>query len=366
MLRPIVLTIAGLAGSIGAVPAVAAERESVAGIELLGEVRLPTGQRVEGTEMGGLSGLAYDADADRFLAVSDDRGDRDDARFYELSLDLADGDLVDGDVDFTGVTTLRDADGQPYAQGTIDPEGIALAGDGSVLVSSEGDAGDLVAPFVNRYTRDGGLAAELPVPEDYVPSAGGDSGIRDNLAFESLTLTPSGRHLVTGTENALVQDGEAATLEAGSRSRILAYDARREQPAAEYVYETDPVPDAPEPADGHADNGLVELLALDGTTFLALERAYAQGVGNDVRIFEVSARPQDRIRPGRDVTDTPAVSKTLVANIEDDFGVSPDNVEGMALGPVLPDGRQSLVLVSDNNFSTSQVTQFLAFAVDLG
>ena len=35
-----------------------------------------------------------------------------------------------------------------------------------------------------------------------------------------------------------------------------------------------------------------------------------------------------------------------------------------ALGPTLPDGRQSLVLVSDNNFAASQFTQFLLFAVD--
>lgn len=29
----------------------------------------------------------------------------------------------------------------------------------------------------------------------------------------------------------------------------------------------------------------------------------------------------------------------------------------------LPDGRQSLVLVSDNNFAASQFTQFLLFAL---
>ena len=38
----------------------------------------------------------------------------------------------------------------------------------------------------------------------------------------------------------------------------------------------------------------------------------------------------------------------------------------MTLGPRLPDGRQSLLLVSDNNFTTNppQVTQFLLFALD--
>jgi hypothetical protein len=40
-----------------------------------------------------------------------------------------------------------------------------------------------------------------------------------------------------------------------------------------------------------------------------------------------------------------------------------DNVEGMTLGPTLPDGRRSLILVSDHNFAGSQFTQFLLFAL---
>ena len=40
-----------------------------------------------------------------------------------------------------------------------------------------------------------------------------------------------------------------------------------------------------------------------------------------------------------------------------------DNIEGMSWGPMLADGKRSLVLVSDNNFNPAQVTQFLAFEV---
>jgi hypothetical protein len=36
----------------------------------------------------------------------------------------------------------------------------------------------------------------------------------------------------------------------------------------------------------------------------------------------------------------------------------------MVLGPDLPDGRRSLILVSDNNFAATQFTQFLLFAID--
>ena len=40
-----------------------------------------------------------------------------------------------------------------------------------------------------------------------------------------------------------------------------------------------------------------------------------------------------------------------------------DNVEGITLGPKLPDGRQVVVLVTDDNFSAEQMTQFYAFAL---
>ena len=36
----------------------------------------------------------------------------------------------------------------------------------------------------------------------------GDRGVRDNLGFESLTLTPDGKALWTATEVALTQDDE--------------------------------------------------------------------------------------------------------------------------------------------------------------
>jgi hypothetical protein len=38
-----------------------------------------------------------------------------------------------------------------------------------------------------------------------------------------------------------------------------------------------------------------------------------------------------------------------------------DNTEGMCWGPRLANGRRSLVVVSDDNFSARQITQFAAF-----
>jgi hypothetical protein len=60
--------------------------------------------------------------------------------------------------------------------------------------------------------------------------------------------------------------------------------------------------------------------------------------------------------------DVQPVQKTLLFDLGS-LGIPLDNVEGMTIGPKLPDGRQSLVLVSDNNFAASQFTQFLLFAL---
>jgi hypothetical protein len=40
-----------------------------------------------------------------------------------------------------------------------------------------------------------------------------------------------------------------------------------------------------------------------------------------------------------------------------------DNYEGLAVGPVLPDGRQSLILVSDDNARTDQFARIVVLAV---
>ena len=360
-------------------------RVRVGGFELLGEVTFDTGFIFQETEVGGLSGLAYDASEDIYFALSDDRSQINDARFYTLEIDLEDGSLDAGDVTFVGVTTLLDPDGQPFPAESVDPEGIALSDGGTLFVSSEGDANQLIAPFVNEFSLAGQQIDALPVDDTFLPTADQSSGIRNNLAFESLTLSPDGRFLYTATENALFQDGPAATLENGSLVRIVQYDLETETAISEFVYEVEPIPNAPVPEDAFATNGLVELLAIDNDgTFLALERAFSVGVGNTVKVFQVNAQgalnvldtpdlfreePLDddgEILPPGPFEIDPAVIKTEILDIEADLGIAPDNLEALAFGPTLPDGRQSLIIASDNNFNPDgQVTQFLALALDL-
>ena len=349
-------------------------RKTVTGVKFLGEVSFPTGLQVDGTEVGGISGLAYDADKGVYYGLSDDRSQRNPARFYNLSIDLSDGSLNDGDITFDGVTTLLDEDGNPFAEASLDPEGIALSKNGNLFISSEGDANQLINPFVNKFSLQGQQLSELPIPEKFLPTADQSSGIRNNAAFESLAISPDKRFLYTAVEDALFQDGPRADLEQGALVRILKYDLDTKEPVGEFVYELDPVAEAPEPADGFKVNGLVELLALDNNgSLLALERSFSEGKGNTVKLYEVKTQGALDVSSENSLFNEsenqsfeidPAVEKRLLVDF-DDLGITPDNLEGLALGPTLPDGSQSLIVASDNNFSDTQKTQFIALGLDL-
>ncbi|MEH2447903.1 MAG: phytase [Nostoc sp.] len=343
------------------------------------------------TPLGGLSGVTYDAVNNRYYAISDDRSQVAPARFYTFTADTG--------VTFTNVTPLKDTNGNFFATNSLDPEGITLTNHGTVFISSEGEvnptAGRVTNPFIKEFSLTTGQEVRsLLIPNKFLPvvkDTNGDgiinagdtqiSGVYNNLAFESLTITPDQKTLFTATENALSQDGLKASLTSGSRSRILQYNLVTGQPEKEYLYITDAIAQAPKPSTGSADNGLADLLAIDNRgTFLALERSFVQGVGDTIKIYEVSLQGATDISFYDSLNNLSAeqlaaiapAQKHLLLNLNDlnlptdaNHPTGVDNIEGLAFGPKLADGRQSIVLVSDNNFSSTQYTQILTLGADL-
>ena len=267
------------------------------------------------------------------------------------------------------MTTLLAPNGQPYAPASLDPEGLTLAKSGELIVTSEGIAASGIAPWVRRYELDGTFVGDLPVPDAFLPTSAAH-GVRQNLAFEAAAVSPNGRRLFVGTEGALVQDGPAATLTTGSDARILRYNLATDRLDAQYVYTTDPIAETPVPPTAFAVNGLVELLPLNDQFMLSMERSFsvgAPGTGNTIKLHSVAFPGADDVN-GLDsiaavLGSVRRVEKTLLLDL-DALGIPLDNVEGMAIGRDLPDGRRSLLLVSDNNFAAAQFTQFLLFALD--
>lgn len=340
-------------------------------LRLIGAQEIATGTLFDGVEFGGVSGLDRLPDG-RYVALSDDRGgERGAPRFYTMSLDIDASGFHAATIE--SQTFLRRPDGTqfPDDRRTVDPEGVRVAPNGNLYVSSEGNFSAnpdaLFQPFVREMTLDGGFVREFdtPVQFDYVD--GSTTGGRSNKLFEALAVTPDG-HLFTANEDALIQDGPITSLANGSVVRVTKLDPVSGGAVAQYAYELPPIPvDAVPGAPFGPDNGLPELLAVDDDSFIGVERAFAFGVGNTIRLTLTEI--------GRETTDILGVdgligaaytpmSRDLLLEMPLVFeGVTLDNIEAAAWGPTLANGSRTLVLAADNNFNAAQRTLFMAFEV---
>lgn len=352
------LAVAGLASATLAQP--------IAGLRYIGQHQLAGGAQFGGTTIGGLSGIDFDPSSGTYYAISDDRSAVNPARFYNLNINF-DQNTFSG-VSFNSVTTMLRPDGSAFPLNQVDPESIRFdRSTGKFLWTSEGErvigaTNDLQNPFVREMNANGSFSRQFATPARYNPTTG-NAGIRRNLAFESVTISPSGSTVYTATENALLQDGPGTTTTNGSNCRVLSFNKATGAAGAEYVYQADPVAAAPVPADQFFTSGLVEMLAISETEFLTVERSFSIGVGYSVRIYKSSIAGATDVSafdalPG---TFTP-MSKELLFNL-DTIGITLDNIEGISLGPVLPNGSRSVVVVADNNFTPGLFTQFIAFEV---
>jgi hypothetical protein len=359
-------------------------------LEFLDEYRLPK-TTLENTPVGGLSGLVYDRTRDRFLAVSDDRSEFAAARFYTLKLNLAATEQPTiASVTVEKVTPLLTEDGKPYPKGTLDPEGIVITPRQTVMISSEGVARDQIKPFIDEFDLETGQwRNRLPIPERFNPKEVDSQryGVRDNYGFEALTLMAASTtgaqvepfRVFAGAESALYQDlppdvkldpvpdgAEIPPLPTIPLSARFLHYLVGDLPTliSEHLYPLDA------PVEGATFYGLTELFALDqGGHFLSIERTFRPGSGIGAKLYQIAtggATDISNITRLRGNTNgiTP-IQKRLVSDLGT-LGVKLGNLEGIAYGPRLPDGSQSLVIVGDDNFSDEDLTQFLLFRVRTG
>ncbi|HEY9651900.1 MAG TPA: esterase-like activity of phytase family protein [Coleofasciculaceae cyanobacterium] len=350
-------------------------------LDFLGEYELPK-MTYKDTPVGGLSALTYDRQRNKFYALSDDRSNLAPARFYTLGLVLNNsetGDIKLEKINVEDVTFITDENNKPFDPGSLDPEGISLSPRGTVFISSEGVPSQGIAPFIREFDlKTGQQRSSLLIPERYLPNDQKEDesprGLQENLGFESLSLelgslsTANGDpfRLFTATESSLIQDSIPPNSEQSAPLRLLHYligNIARPMVVAEHVYFLDPTPK------GAIDNGLTDLVTVDtGGHFLSLERTYSL-LGANAKIYQLATGAATDTSGIPSLKDNRSkvepIKKKLLLDLSE-LGIYLDNLEGMALGPKLPDGRQSLLLVSDNNFSNTQVTQFLLFRLKQG
>ncbi len=339
-------------------------------LEFLDQYEIPQ-TTFENTQVGGLSAIAYNRQQDRFYVLSDDRSAISPARFYTFKLGVKQTDDLHIKIDSfepKTVTFLQDEQGKNYEVGSIDPEGLALSPRNTIFISSEGDPTQNVKPFIAEFELDTGKKLlDIRLPQRYFSNEQPDQpqGVQENLAFESLTINRTGLpedpfRLFSATESALIQD-ESFEGEEQARIRWLHYVINpigNPVLVAEHLYLLEPAPIEV------ISNGLSELIALrtEGY-FLSLERSFGF-TGAGAKIFQVvigDATDTSNIASLKgNLTQVRPLKKELLFDLQE-LGIELDNLEGMTLGPRLPDGSQSFLLISDDNFNDEQISQLLLF-----
>ncbi|MBB3120720.1 esterase-like activity of phytase family protein [Pseudoduganella violacea] len=364
-------------GKVHVPPDIQAARgeRAIGSLRLIGEQRIAHRQQFAGTTVGGLSGADYDARSGDWVLVSDDRSSINPARFYRVKLHFDAGTFAP--VTVTQVDYFLQADGTTYPNAGVaggdvpDLESIRVDPlDGSIWYASEGERRRGLDPYLRHAARDGKLLGSLPLPEMFKVYPGREYGVRENAAFEGFSFAPDGKSLWLALEAPLYQDGALPTPQKGALTRLSRFD-RHGALLTQYAYPIEPIAQAPAPGK-EADNGISEILAVDDSRLLVLERAGVEQADgsylNFVRLYETDTAAASDVRDVPSFLNAPEgsvrpASKRLLLDLNSLGLPRVDNLEAVAWGPRLANGHETLLLVSDDNFRRAQVTQFLLFEV---
>ncbi|MGB7485840.1 MAG: esterase-like activity of phytase family protein [Phormidesmis sp.] len=395
-----VLAIALLGGVLTscALPQVSAEERLFLdlSVDLVGSYVLPK-QSFEGEPVGGISAIAYDVPRDRLYGLSDNR---DRPRFYTFTLagtltglqtEAAQNSPI---LSIESVTYLKDADGNPYASGQMDPEGMAITPSNTLLISSEGSPRKQIPPAVSEYDiATGQLKQSILVPSRYLPGSDlvdsdlvdsdlvdnalpnsvGEAaptqtlGVQENLGFEAIAVNVSSGtggvyepyRMFIATEGPLLQDLDFAP-DIPYKNRVLHYTLDQYQTTliSEHLYEMDLSPT------GAVLHGVPEIAVLDkGGHFLAIERSYGFQ-GFSIKLYQLASGGATDISTvdsmQGDISGINPIQKELLLDLSS-LDIPLQNYEAMTFGPTLGNRQRSLFLMSDDNFSSDQETSLLIF-----
>lgn len=345
-------------------------------LKLLHSIEIPFNQEFKHTLVGGLSGIDYDAKNDLYYLISDDRSERNVARFYTAKIHIA-ADSIKG-ISFQDVVSFKNeshdyySDWQKKPATSIDPEDIRYNPKTKKIVwSSEGarvisDKTTLLQnPAIQIASLDGNFDNSYRLPSNLIMQKE-EKGPRSNGVLEGLTFDKNFRTLYANVEVPLYEDGSEATTTHGGLVRLYQLDVKSKTNTAQYAYRLDAVAHEPSPATGFFINGISAIQYYNKNQLLVVERSYSVGKQEcTIKVYLcdfAQATDVKKIASLQNQAYT-LTSKKLILNM-DDLGVFIDNVEGITFGPKLANGKPSLIFVSDNNFSKLQKTQLFLFEVE--
>ncbi|HEX7458942.1 MAG TPA: esterase-like activity of phytase family protein [Ginsengibacter sp.] len=352
--------------------------ETICHLKFLDEYDVPYNTNFKNTTIGGLSGIDYNAASKIYYMISDDRSEKSPARFYEAQI-IINKSKIDSVV-FTDVKFLKNNSGNNYPNSnsdpyhTPDPEALRYNPENNTFVwSSEGerivkpDKIVLEDPAITEINADGNYIDTFQLPSQ-LHMHSDELGPRQNSVFEGVTFTDNYKTLFVSVEEPLYDDGPRSGLnDSTGITRILQFDMDKKKPVSQYAYILDPVTHAPIPENAFKINGIPDILSIGKNKFLIIERSYSTGrFACTIKVFIADISSAENINDIASLKNKPELKvalKKLLLNM-DDLGIYIDNIEGVTFGPMLPDGKRSLLFVADNNFNPLEKTQFLLFEIE--
>lgn len=332
-------------------------------LELIGATQIASDAVFDGLAVGGLSGLDR-LPGGAYLAISDDKGDGRPPRFYRLGITL-DPATHGMTVRVDAQVPLRDRAGVPFPtdHAVVDPEAIRHEANGRILWSSEGtwsaDPAKRVQPAIYESDARGRVLRTFDLPSAYLYADNRTRGAVSNGVLEGLAIGPKGAVFAINEVPAYEDAPAGAARDAAALHRLTRFDPRTGRPVRQYVYD---VPDG--------RYSVSELLAIDDRRFLTIERKTPfdarQGVRARIVLSRIAGDTTDVLAcPALPRCPAVPMTREVLVDLPGRYqGVLIDNLEGLAWGARLTDGRRTLIAVADDNFSKDEVTQFLAFAWD--
>ncbi|WP_233589418.1 esterase-like activity of phytase family protein [Flavobacterium bomense] len=350
-----------------------ADNKSTPSLKLISSIEIPFEETFQNTKVGGLSGIDYDAKNDLYYLISDDRSMFNNSRFYTAKIHLLENKVER--IDFQSVTTLKNATGKAFGNWntmpttSADPEDIRFNPKTNTLVwSSEGarvltaDKEILQDPSLNFMNLKGDFLGNVTLPEN-LKMQKLEKGPRNNGTLEGITFDKNYKNVYTNIEEPLFEDGDQANTSKGGLIRLYQFDAKTKKNTAQYGYKLEPIAHEPVPKGAFGVNGVSAIQYYGKNQLLVVERSYSTGTqACSVKVFMCDLKKATNIKNYSSLQNQKfeLASKKLVLNM-DDLGIFIDNIEGLTFGPKLANGNQSIIFISDNNFSDKQKTQVLVF-----
>mgnify|MGYP000207229031 FL=1 len=322
---------------------------------------------------GNYSGIAYLHD-DIYAVVSD----KSDSALYfnfRIQVNPKTGELEQ--VENLGFTERTDGtlnDGKPW-QGQekgFDHEAIVKVSDSTLVIASEGYCRLKEYPILPISADTAKVGYQQNLWESRWPT----SDFYPNYNFESLAFDSVHQYLWTIPESTLRKDGQPATPQNGLANRLrlmrldwgkMKEDSNKEEYSEQvnskkdsrymttYAYQMDQ-PSTHKKADIYV-MGVSELCALPDGQLLVLEReAFIPkikiGAFCKCKLYQINPLNSEEFSMKENFSsDTPFLKKRLLAEWKTGLSLSKRsfaNYEGMCLGPMLEDGSQVVILLSDS------------------